>query len=452
MPRAALLGASQALFHVPDLVRYGSKPVREIRREPERLEQLQAHQRTFDSVVGYAPHQVFIGNLTPDELSAMTRPWFCTRMSEAKAEGPFGRIYDQAAFYRLLGKSDGFGLVHLDGEVGNQVLPLFDGGRAIGWIEAGHADDESQTSNVMLENLACKATAAEAVRLCLRGHDPAEVDYVLNSGEEAIGDRYQRGGGNLAKAVAEAAGCLNASGADVKAFCCAPAHAMVMAAALIEAGLYRRVLVVGGGSLAKLGMKMDGHLKKDMPVLEDVLASMAFLLGPADGQSPELNLTSVGRHPVSAGATPRAIYTALVAQPLALLGLRFQEVDKYAVELHDPDVTEPAGSGNVPLVNYRAIAALAVMQGELTAADIPAFVRRHGMPGFAPTQGHIPSGMPYLPHARQAMLAGHIRRAMVVSKGSLFLGKMTQLSDGMSFMLENPNAPNIPSPAAAGEG
>jgi betaine reductase len=111
-------------------------------------------------------------------------------------------------------------------------------------------------------------------------------------------------------------------------------------------------------------------------------------------------------------------------------------VDKYAVELHDPDVTEPAGSGNVPLINYRAIAALAVMDGQLQPSDIPEFVRCHGMPGFSPTQGHIASGVAYLGHARRAMLAGRIERAMVIAKGSLFLGKMTQLSDGMSFVLE----------------
>lgn len=236
--------------------------------------------------------------------------------------------------------------------------------------------------------------------------------------------------------MAEAIGCTSATGSDVKAFCCAPAHALVLAAAAIRAGLYERVLVIGGGSLAKLGMKYEGHLRKEMPILEDVLASMAFVLGPDDGHSPILNLDAVGRHSVAAGSTTQAIYTALVSQPLQKCGLRFADVDRYAVELHDPDVTEPAGSGNVPLVNYRAIAALAVMSRQLTAADIPAFVQKHGMPGYVPTQGHIPSGVPYLGHARAAMLAGAMRRTMVIAKGSLFLGKMTQLADGMSFMLE----------------
>jgi betaine reductase len=90
----------------------------------------------------------------------------------------------------------------------------------------------------------------------------------------------------------------------------------------------------------------------------------------------------------------------------------------------------------VPQVNYRAIAALAVMDGQLTAQEMPAFVRRHGLPGYVPTQGHIPSGVPYLGHARAAMLAGSMRRVMVIAKGGLFLGKMTQLADGMSFLLE----------------
>jgi glycine/sarcosine/betaine reductase complex component C subunit beta len=209
-----------------------------------------------------------------------------------------------------------------------------------------------------------------------------------------------------------------------------------MAAALVEAGVYGHVLVVGGGSLAKLGMKFESHVAKAMPILEDTLAGMAFLVGQADGEAPTINLQAIGRHPVAAGATPQAIYTALVAQPLKQLGLRFDEVDKYAVELHDPDVTEPAGGGNVPRINYRAIAALAVMEGQIRADDIPEFVRRHGMPGFSPTQGHVASGVPYLGHARRAMMEGGMQRAMILAKGSLFLGKMTQLSDGMSFLLE----------------
>jgi glycine/sarcosine/betaine reductase complex component C subunit beta len=432
MPEAALLGAGYALFHVPDLVRYGSKPARQIAREPDEAQRIQAGLRPFASVVAYPPNQVFIGNLAPQALHQIGRPWYRSPMESACAEGPFGRICDQPTFYERLREADVFELVERDAESSPPgALP-----RVTAWLRPGHPDDASQTPDVILENLACKATAVEAARVCLANTDPTSVEYVINAGEEAIGDRYQRGGGNLAKAVAEALGCTAASGADVKAFCCGPAHALVLAAATVRAGLYQRVLVVGGGSLAKLGMKYEGHLRTGMPVLEDVLASMAFLVGADDGRSPRFDLDAVGRHPVGAGSSPQAIYAALVAQPLRCRGLRFADVDRYAVELHDPDVTEPAGSGNVPLLNYRAIAALAVMDGQIAAPDIPIFVREHGLPGFSPTQGHIASGVPYLGHARAAMLRGSMRRMMLVAKGSLFLGKMTQLADGLSFVLQ----------------
>jgi betaine reductase len=62
------------------------------------------------------------------------------------------------------------------------------------------------------------------------------------------------------------------------------------------------------------------------------------------------------------------------------------------------------------------------------------------MPGYVPTQGHIPAALPYLAHARVAMRAGRMQRAMFVAKGSLFLGKMTHLADGMSVLVESAQA------------
>ena len=97
---------------------------------------------------------------------------------------------------------------------------------------------------------------------------------------------------------------------------------------------------------------------------------------------------------------------------------------------------EPGGSGDVPLLNYRLIAALATVKQEISREGIPRFVENHGMPGFSPTQGHIASAIPFLGHAVDRMLAGEMQRAMFLAKGSLFLGRMTQLSDGLSFLLE----------------
>lgn len=64
-------------------------------------------------------------------------------------------------------------------------------------------------------------------------------------------------------------------------------------------------------------------------------------------------------------------------------------------------------------------------------------MKKHGMPGFAPTQGHVPSGVPSLGYLCDEILAGRIRRAQIIGKGSLFLGRMTNLFDGISFIIES---------------
>ncbi|MBC7105153.1 MAG: glycine reductase, partial [Firmicutes bacterium] len=299
----------------------------------------------------------------------------------------------------------------------------------------GHDEDENLAPAVLLENLACKASGILALRHLLGGRAPA-VEFVLGCGEEGVGDRYQRGAGNLAKAMAELAGCRNSSGADVKAFCCSPVHALIMAAGLVQAGVFRNVAVVGGGSLAKLGMKMRGHLAHNMPIMEDVLGAVAFWVGEDDGVNPHIRLDTVGKHDVAAASSPQAIMESLVVRPLERVGLRILDVPRFATEMHNPEVTEPAGSGNVPRTNYRMIGSLAVLRREMAASELDRFEREYGMPGFSPTQGHIAAAVPFLGHAREMILQGEIRRAMFVAKGSLFLAKMTKLSDGMSFVLE----------------
>src|SRR5262249_32968597 len=84
------------------------------------------------------------------------------------------------------------------------ALPLYlRNGRRIGCMQSAHEEDASLAADVLLENLACKTSAVMALRTLLAQEqlDPSAMPYVLNSGEEAVGDRYQRGGGNLAKAV-----------------------------------------------------------------------------------------------------------------------------------------------------------------------------------------------------------------------------------------------------------
>jgi betaine reductase len=301
-----------------------------------------------------------------------------------------------------------------------------------------HDLDESLSASVLLENLACKTTGALALEhlLARTGFPADELQYVIGSGEEAVGDRYQRGGGNLGKAIAEQAGCVNASGSDVKAFCAGPIHALVVAGSLVSSGVYDHVAVVAGGSLAKLGMKFAGALRHDVPVLEDVLAGLAILVGPPGGGSPTLRLDAVGRHRVGSGSAQQAVLEDLVVEPLERLGRKITDVERFATELHDPEITEPAGAGNVPQRNYKLMGALAVRRGEIPRDELDSFEREHGLPGFSPTQGHVASAVPWLPHGLEALRTGEIGSTMLVAKGSLFLGRMTELADGMSILLE----------------
>ena len=437
--RAAIQSCSLVLAHAPDLVRHGSKPARELAADADGLlASLTGALRSYEDALGYAPHQVLIGNLRPEALWGVDRPWWAHPV-EPRAQGPYGLVVDQAELYRRMQESDSFGLFELDGSpAANGGLTIYEAGEVLGSMAGAHDLDESLSAPVLLENLACKATGALALKHLLEatGVDPDEVPYVIGSGEEAVGDRYQRGGGNLAKAIAEQAGCGNASGSDVKAFCCGPVHALVVAASLVASGVYPRVVVVAGGSLAKLGMKFSGALRHGVPVLEDVLAGFAVLVAPPGDGAPELRLDAVGRHRVGSGSAQQAVLEDLVVEPLERLGRGILDVDRYATELHDPEITEPAGAGNVPSRNYRLIGALAVRRGELPRDELDGFEHAHGLPGFSPTQGHVASAVPWLPHGLAALRAGEIGSTMLLAKGSLFLGRMTELADGMSILLE----------------
>jgi len=469
-----VIAAAQVLGHAPGLARHGSKPSRELAKDPGVERAFLDALRPFDDAVAYPPHQAWLGTLHPRDLPE--RPWVGGADGTATGAsrfGPVGELMPEIELLGLLAVVDDFGLVTLTDAAISQAgaalaehplakrldlgrlersrgdahkiaaeagsLALTVGAHEVsGAIRGAQDDDDSLAAHVLLENLSSKATATLALLHLLDNHgiEPASIDYVLACGEEAVGDRYQRGGGNMAKAVAEAAGLTEASGADIKNFCAAPIPALVIAASLVAAGVFRRVAVVAGGSLAKLGMKFQGHLATGLPVLEDVLGGAAMLVEPDDGTSPRLRLDGVGRHRVSAGGSAPQIMEALAVEPLARLGLAMTDVDDFATELHNPEITEPQGSGDVPARNYRTMAALAARRGDIERAEIARFVTERGMPGFAPTQGHLASAVCYMPHALQRLTTGDADRVSLVAKGSLFLGRMCQLSDGMSVLLE----------------
>ena len=481
MPDSVILGSTQVLAHTPGLAKHGSKPHRELPKDPAVAAAFEAALRTFDEAVAYPPHQAYLNALHPRDMGP--RPWqglpgasrWVRRAVPSGPEGALvGELMPQDEFLGLLAAVDQFDLLTLSAEVAERAAaalaahPLAKGfdleriEKAVGDVDAvaaapgslllvpgavmrrGEEHDDSLAASVLIDNLAAKATATLALLHLLEanGIDPTSIDYVVGCGEEAIGDRYQRGGGNMAKAVAEAAGCTEASGADVKNFCAAPVPALVIAASLVASGVFGRVAVVAGGSMAKLGMKFQGHLKNGLPVMEDVLGGTAALVQTDDGRSPRIRLDVVGRHKVSHGGSASQVMEALAIEPLARNGIALTDVDDYATELHNPEITEPQGSGNVPDRNYKTIAALAVRRGDIDKADLPAFVAERGMPGFAPTQGHLASSLCYLPHAIDRLTTGPADKVMLIAKGSLFLGRMCQLSDGMSVLIDrNPARP-----------
>jgi betaine reductase len=424
------------LDHVPDLVRYGSKPA----REEEKFASVRDKLRSFEQARGYAPNQAFIGNLRPEELWDRERPWWGQVDALAPAAGPFGDIADQRSFYELMDEVDLFDLVRLGEEPHpeNGDLALCDGDEVVGAFVRAHDEDAALSAHALLENVACKAGGVHALRVMLAnsGVDPESIRYAIGAGEEAVGDRYNRGGGALAKAIAESCGLVNANGSDVKAFCTSPVHALIMAGALVESGTFERVVVVAGGSLAKLGMKFKGTLDRGVPVLEDVLAGMAILVGPAGDDAPQLRLDAVGQHRIGSDSSQQSLLKEVVGVPLDKLGRTVADVDVYSTELHNPEVTEPAGGYDVPERNYRLLAALAVMRGELGRDEMDDFYHRRGLPGFSPTQGHIASAVPWIPHALDRFARGELTSTMLMAKGSLFLGRMTQMWDAVSVIME----------------
>jgi len=468
--------ASYCLFHAPDMVlTHGTTLMIERDKHPDSplLTAAKEALRPFEQVVAYPPNQVYIGNLTPEELAELPQPWY-ENLVEAKRQGRFGEIFPLDELIAMMKIADSFNLVILEEQFAKGLVeklanhhlftakdlaileqaqsltaitellekktavPLEFQGELVGCVKQAHEWDVNLKADVMFENLAAKATGAWALRHLFWKYelDPASVDYIIETSEEACGDMNQRGGGNFAKSIGEVCGCINATGSDTRSFCAGPAHGIVNAAALVKSGIYKNVVVLGGGAVAKLGMNCRDHIKKGVPVLEDVLASFAVLVSADDQVSPIIRTDSIGRHRIGTGSSPQAVVTSLVTDPLNAIGLSITDVDKYSVEMQNPEITTPAGAGDVPLANYKMIAALGVKQGAIQRTELDSFVQKHGLKGWAPTQGHIPSGVPYLAFAREAIVGGRIKRAMIVGKGSLFLGRLTNLFDGVSFLLE----------------
>ena len=496
MSFAVLKAAAYSLVHAPDMViNNGTTQTveKEVNPNSDYLKNIKKHLRPFEDVVNYAPNQTYIGNLHPEELKKLA-----SQVSEevkkaggswigvpckGDRNGKFGEIFAEDEFIFMMKISDTFELVYLEAEFEKKLRDayvaveskykseeeikkdlaqvkcetkieeierlikeehaegLYFNEKLVGCVKRAHDVDINLSAHVIFENLAVKASGVMALKELIRKKnvDPSSIDLVIECSEEACGDMNQRGGGNFAKSVAEIAGIPNATGFDIRGFCAAPSHALVTAASLVKAGSYKNVVIVAGGATAKLGMNGKSHVTKNLPIIEDILGAFAVLISENDGVHPIIRTDVLGRHTVATGSAPQAVMNSLVVNPLEKANLKVTDIDKYTVEMQNPDVTKPAGAGDVPEANYKMIAAIGVKKGDIERSQLAEFVEKHGMSGWAPTQGHIPSGVPYLGYAIEDIMAGKINRIMLIGKGSLFLGRMTNLFDGISVIIEKNN-------------
>jgi betaine reductase len=72
--RVGIEGVSYSLAHVPDLVRFGSKPLRELRAQLALGAELVKHLRDVSAATAYAPHEFYIGNIAPEKLRDLPLP------------------------------------------------------------------------------------------------------------------------------------------------------------------------------------------------------------------------------------------------------------------------------------------------------------------------------------------------------------------------------------------
>lgn len=232
--RPVVKGVSYFLAHVPSMVRHGSKPSREIAKDPSLLTAVLDHLWTYDRAVAYPPNQAFIGNLDPgDLLYKIPPPWYENLIPNASRWGAFGEIMPEEEFYGMIKICDEFGLLLLEEgflqEVNSKLkkhplispadlqrlrkgvpleqierklseetaLPIYvQGDRLVGCLQRAHEDDLNLIPDVLVENLAARASGVLALRhLVTKNGKAQEVDYLLGCGEEAVGDRYNRGGG-----------------------------------------------------------------------------------------------------------------------------------------------------------------------------------------------------------------------------------------------------------------
>ena len=207
--RAAIQSCSLVLAHAPDLVRHGSKPTRELAADSDGLlSSLTQGLRSYE-----------------DALALRAAPGPDRKPAAGSALGRRASLVGES------GRGAAAGTVRRRRRPGRAVSPPA-GGRLVRSLPSRRerspqrrAHDPRGRGSRRIDGrgprpgreplgvgppreprLQGDRRARARAPAPATGLDPVDVPYVIGSGEEAVGDRYQRGGGNLAKAIAEAGG------------------------------------------------------------------------------------------------------------------------------------------------------------------------------------------------------------------------------------------------------
>src|SRR5699024_3916316 len=236
MNYSVIRGSSYILIHAPDMtIHNGTTQTTERYLNPDSqyLKDLPDHLRTYDEVVNYHPNQVYIGNLSPEDLRKYEQPWYNKGITHSNRIGKFGEIAPQDEFIGIIKIVDVFGLVKLSQDFTKEVIenfrnnylldenlinklgqgdniedieklvsqqdaePIYNNNILVGCVKKAHAIDANLSAKVLFENLVAKASGVLSTLHLLDKNDidPKDIDYIIECSEEACGDMNQRGGG-----------------------------------------------------------------------------------------------------------------------------------------------------------------------------------------------------------------------------------------------------------------
>ena len=218
--KSVIKGAGYILVHTPDMVIHnGTTQTTEriVNPESEYLKELPGHIRSFEDVLSYYPNQVYIGNVTPDELAEVPQPW-CDKVCPKNGRfGQFGQMMPQEEFLLLMQACDVFELVYLDKDfvaenkaklaenplIDETIMARVNDGielseierlvseehseglyhhdKLVGCVKRAHDIDVNLSAHVMHENIADKASSVLALLAAVKnaGIAKEDVEYVI---------------------------------------------------------------------------------------------------------------------------------------------------------------------------------------------------------------------------------------------------------------------------------